>query len=229
MANYIVRQEFIHHGNYLNYNKVQKLLQGQVDYKAIPAKVSQQVLILLDRNWQSFFQANRAYNECPSKFKARPKLPKYKHKTKGRNILVYTKQAISKPQLVKNNQLLLSKSEMFFSTKINYDSLEQVRIIPKLNYYVIEVVYESVEVKLNLSENNVASVDLGVNNLATVTSNKKGFQPFIINGRPVKSINQFYNKKKAKLQSELKDTKSTNRIKRLSTKRNLNIDDYLQK
>ncbi|NEQ38278.1 MAG: transposase [Okeania sp. SIO3I5] len=68
-----------------------------------------------------------------------------------------------------------------------------------------------------------------MNNLATVTSNKKGFQPFIINGRPVKSINQFYNYKKGKLQSELKKTKSSNRIKRLSTKRNLKIDDYLHK
>ena len=68
-----------------------------------------------------------------------------------------------------------------------------------------------------------------MNNWGTVTSNKKGFQPLIINGRPVKSINQFYNKKKGKLQSELKDAKSSNRIKRLSTKRNSKIDDYLQK
>ena len=104
-----------------------------------------------------------------------------------------------------------------------------MRIIPKLNYYVIEVVYESVKVKLDLSKYHVASVDLGVNNLVAVTSNKKGFQPFIINGRPVKSINQFYNKKKGKLQSELKETKSSNRIKRLSTKRNFKIDDYLHK
>ena len=68
-----------------------------------------------------------------------------------------------------------------------------------------------------------------MNNWGTVTSNQKGFQPLIINGRPVKSINQFYNKKKGKLQSEFKDAKSSNRIKRLSTKRNLKIDDYLYK
>ena len=68
MAKYIVRQEFINKGkgNYLNYNKVQKLLQSGADYQAIPAKASQQVLILLDKNWLSFFQAIRAYNECPS-------------------------------------------------------------------------------------------------------------------------------------------------------------------
>ncbi|MCL2933114.1 MAG: transposase [Trichodesmium sp. MAG_R03] len=91
------------------------------------------------------------------------------------------------------------------------------------------MVYESIEVKFNLSEYDVASVDLGVNNLGTVTSKKKGFQPLIINDRPVKSINQFYNNKKGKLQSELKDAKSSNRIKRLSTKINLKIDDSLHK
>jgi putative transposase len=56
MANYIVRQEFINKGNYLNYNKVQKLLQSGADYQAIPGKVSQQVLIILDKNWPSFFK-----------------------------------------------------------------------------------------------------------------------------------------------------------------------------
>ena len=122
MANYIVRQEFINKGNYLNYNKVQKLLQSGADYQAIPGKVSQQVLIILDKNWPSFFQAIRAYNECPSKFKSRPQWRLYKDKKKGRNILVYTKQGISKPQLVKNQKILLSKSELFFDSKINYDS-----------------------------------------------------------------------------------------------------------
>ena len=124
MANYIVRQEFINKGkgNYLNYNKVQKLLQSGADYQAIPAKASQQVLIILDKNWLSFFQAIRAYNEYSSKFKSRPKWLSYKDKKKGRNILVYTKLGISKPQLVKNQKILLSKSELFFDSYINYDS-----------------------------------------------------------------------------------------------------------
>ena len=102
MANYIVRQEFINKCYHLNYNKVQKLLQSGADYQAIPAKVSQQILIILDKNWLSFFQPIRAYNECPSKFKNCPKWELYKDKKKGRNILVETKQGISKPQLVKN-------------------------------------------------------------------------------------------------------------------------------
>ena len=73
MSNYIVRQEFINKCYYLNYDKVQKLLQSGADYPAIPGKVSQQVLIILDKNWLSFFQAIIAYNECPSKFKSLPK------------------------------------------------------------------------------------------------------------------------------------------------------------
>ena len=79
-------------------------------------------MILLDKNWPIFFQAIRAYNECPSKFKSRPQWRLYKDKKKGRNILVYTKQGISKPQLVKNQKILLSKSELFSDSKINYDS-----------------------------------------------------------------------------------------------------------
>jgi hypothetical protein len=62
-------------------------------YKALPAKVSQQILMVLDRNWKSFFEAQEAYKEDSSKFFGRPKLPKCKHKTEGRNILVYTIQA----------------------------------------------------------------------------------------------------------------------------------------
>jgi hypothetical protein len=76
-------------------------MQSHEAYKALPARVSQQVLRLLDKNWVSFFKARKAYEEDSSKFTGRPKLPKYKHKTEGRNILIYTRQAISTPELKK--------------------------------------------------------------------------------------------------------------------------------
>ena len=100
-ANYQLRQSFIFNKVYLGYSKLYHLLKtttcGQVlcDYKALPAKVSQQVLRLLDKNWKSFFSANKVYKSNPNKFNSRPKLPKYKHKVKGRNILTYTIQAIA--------------------------------------------------------------------------------------------------------------------------------------
>src|SRR5712692_1136941 len=98
-ALYEIRQAFIQEGRYLNYNETQRRMQSHEAYKALPAKVSQQILMVLDRNWNSFFEARKAYEEDPSKFTGRPRLPKYKHKTEGRNILIYTVQAISKKGL----------------------------------------------------------------------------------------------------------------------------------
>jgi len=94
--------------------------------------------MILDKNWKSFFQAQKAYQENPSKFLGRPKLPKYKHKEKGRNLLVYTIQALSKPFLAKGF-IKLSQTEIVFPTQAK--KIAQVRIIPKLNHYVIEVIY----------------------------------------------------------------------------------------
>lgn len=69
-ANYEIRQVFIHEGRYLNYNEVQRRMQSHEAYKALPAKVSQEILMVLDRNWRKgFFEALKAYEEDPSKFK----------------------------------------------------------------------------------------------------------------------------------------------------------------
>src|SRR5438132_13847433 len=93
-ALYEIRQSFIHEGKYLNYNEMERRMQAREAYKALPAKVAQKVLDQLDQAWQSFFEARAAYKEDPSKFTGRPRLPKYKHKQEGRNILVYTAQAL---------------------------------------------------------------------------------------------------------------------------------------
>ena len=225
IANYLIRQSFFKTGEILNYNQTQKLLQSQFDYKNLPAKVSQQILMILDKNWKSFFQAQKAYQENPSKFLGRPKLPKYKHKEKGRNLLVYTIQALSKPFLAKG-LIKLSQTEIVFPTQAK--KIAQVRIIPKLNHYVIEVIYHQEEKPKQIDNKRIASIDLGLNNLASVTFNQAGLIPFLINGRPLKSINHFFNKKKAELQAILKN-QTSKRLQNLCTKRNLKVDDYLHK
>src|SRR5260221_8154948 len=95
-ALYEIRQSFIHEGKYLTYTEMDRRMQSHEAYKALPAKVSQQVLVLLDKNWTAFFEARAAYEKDPSTFTGRPRLPKYKHKQEGRNILVYTMQAVSR-------------------------------------------------------------------------------------------------------------------------------------
>ncbi|MDD1419106.1 transposase [Dolichospermum sp. ST_sed1] len=224
-ANYLIRQSFFETGKILNYNQTQKLLQSEFDYKNLPAKVSQQILIILDKNWKAFFQAQKADQENPSKFLGKPKLPKYKHKENGRNLLVYTMQALSKPFLSKGF-IKLSQTEIVFPTQAK--EIAQVRVIPKLNHYVIEVIYHQEEKPKQVDNKRIASIDLGLNNLASVTFNQAGLIPFLINGRPLKSINHFFNKKKAELQAILKN-KTSKRLQTLCTKRNLKVDDYLHK
>ncbi|MEG4489265.1 transposase [Microcoleus sp. D2_18a_B4] len=225
-ANYVIRQHFIYGWGYVGYNEMNRLMKSCEAYKALPAKVSQQILMVLDKNWKSFFEAVKAYKTDSSKFNARPKLPKYKDKTKGRNILVYTIQAISSKQL-KKGIIKLSGTELLIKTKVDPDRICQVRLVPKCDCYVIEVIYDKPE--STVSNNNfVASIDLGLDNLAALTSNQPGFVPLLVNGRPLKSINQFYNKRKAKLQSQLKGNRQTSsRIRHLTRCRNQKVDNYL--
>ena len=221
---YEIRQSFIREGKYLNYNEVQRRMQPHEAYKALPAKVSQQILMVLDRNWKSFFEAFAAYNEDPSKFKARPRLPKYKHKTEGRNILVYTIQALSKRGLKHG---LVQPSMLPIEIKTHHREINQVRIVPRSGFYVIEVVYEHEQPKSAVDPTLYAGIDIGMDNLAALTSNHPGFVPVLVNGRPMKSVNQFYNKRKAELQSQLGRIGTTKRMERLTNKRNRRIDHYM--
>ena len=232
-ALYTVRQKFIFEGVYLNYQTMDKLMQSNETYKTLPTKVSQQVLKLLDKNWISFFEACKAYREEPEKFTGRPKLPKYKHKTEGRNILIYTLQALNGGQSRKGKGALQrgfiqpSGLPITIKTKRNPSTINQVRIVPRKGFYVVEVVYEQEEQQASVNSAYYAGIDIGMNNLVALTSNKPGFRPVIVNGRPVKSVNQFYNKRKAELQSQLRRTGTTKRMERLTNTRNRRIDQYM--
>ena len=232
-ANYLIRQKFIFEGSYLNYQTMDKLMQSHETYKALPTKVSQQVLMLLHKNWLSFFEACKAYKEEPEKFTGWPKLPKYKHKTEGRNILIYTLQALNGGQSRKGTGALqrglirLSGLPITVTTRQTPSTIDQVRVVPRQGFYVVEVVYTKASEQVPLSSAYYAGIDIGVNNLVALTSNKPGFRPVLVNGRPVKSINQFYNKRRAELQSQLRRKGTTKRMEHLRNKRNRRIDHYM--
>ena len=224
-ANYLIRQNFIYGHGYLTYNQMASLMKETEQYQALPAKVSQQVLRGLDRNWQSFFTASSEFKSHPDKFLGKPKIPGYKEPKKGRNLLVYTIQAISKVG-IRQGLVKLSGTSIALPTRVA-ERIAEVRIVPKCDCYVIEVIYEKTEQFLALNE-KIAAIDLGIDNLMAVTSNQPDFIPLLINGRPLKSLNQFYNQRRAKLQSLLKGNRqSSQRICRLTRCRNQKIDDYL--
>jgi len=113
------------------------------------------------------------------------------------------------------------------TVKTQQKQINQVRIIPRNGFYVVEVVYEQEEVRTAVDPASYAGIDIGMDNLAALTSNKPGFVPVLVNGRPVKSINQYYNKRKAKLQKLLGHTGTTKRMEHITNKRNRRIDHYM--
>lgn len=104
----------------------------------------------------------------------------------------------------------------------------QVRVIPQATCYVVEVIYEKKEQDLNLNKDNVLSIDLGLNNLCSCISDV-GIKPFIVNGKIIKSFNQWYNKKRARLMSYIGDKGTSKRLRRLNNYRNFWIEDKIHK
>jgi putative transposase len=223
-ANYVVRQAFIHEGVYLNYPEMHRRMKDHDAYQALPAKVAQWVLRLLDKNWQSYFAACAAWKADPAKFLGHPRLPGYKDKQQGRNLLIYTLQALSLPALRRG---LICPSMLGIAVETRQTTVQQVRIIPRMGFSVVEVIYEHAPVPTAVNPALRAGVDIGLNNLATLTSDKPGFIPRIVNGRPVKSINQFYNKRRAELPSQLGAAHTSRRLERITTKRTRRIDHDL--
>lgn len=242
-ANYLVRQKFIEtsklkeqglipnaiYMGYYDLNKLIKELENIDDYKDLPEQTKQSLLRLLDKNWKSFFASIKKWVKNKSDFKGMPKIPNYLDK-QGRNVLVYPGQNIR----IKDGILRIPKTDIKIETKVLKQNLKQVRVVPRGNKnYMVEVIYTKEVQDLGLNRSNTIGVDIGLNNLMAITSNQtENNLCCLINGRPLKSINQFYNKQKSTFQSQLKviqDKLWSHRLDRLNLKRKFKVDDYLHK
>ena len=195
---------------------------NQFDYRELPSKVSNTVLKKLGNNISSFWSLVKK-----SDYNKKVRLPKYLHKTDGRFIVEFNKQTFSNKR-DENNNLIICKSSLNLRIPTKVEKPQQIRIIPKIGCYVIEVIYEIKENKAKQNQ-RVAAIDLGVNNLATVVTND-GDNPILISGKKIKSINQYYNKmtskKKALLPYNVFTSKS---LHRLWLKRNNKISYEIHK
>lgn len=232
-ALYRIRQHYINTGKYLNkFQLINELTkEKQADYIALPRKVSQQVIYQVDQNMISFFKLLKLKNK--GEYSKRISLPYYKEKT-GRNLLIFTNQAISKKQLETNKIIKFGKTiQTTICTK--KDLIQQVRVVPHGNDYIaVEVLYNKPEPLLKTDNQRYMSIDLGINNLCTIGTNCKDVKGnIIINGKPVKSINQYYNKQFAKYKSIQSKSKCkdvyTNKLRTLRIKRENKLNDYLHK
>lgn len=195
---------------------------NQFDYRELPSKVSNTVLKKLGNNISSFCSLVKK-----SDYNKKVRLPKFLHKTDGRFIVEFNKQTFSNKRDEDNN-LIICKSSLNLRIPTKVENPQQVRIVPKTGCYVIEVIYEIKENKMKQNQ-RIASIDLGLNNLATVVTND-GDNPILISGKKIKSINQYYNKMASKQKSLLPNNIFTSKsLARLWLKRNNKISYEIHK
>ena len=234
-AIYNVRQYYFTEGEFLKYEKNYTLLKNSPNYKALNSNMAQQILKEVDGSFKSFFgllkltkQGKYAFRDC--------KLPHYLPKDGYATLVIGFVR-------LNGNKLILPFSNNFKKTHKAVEitippvlldkKVKEIRIIPRAGarFFEIQYTYESECIQRNLNKNNALALDLGINNLVTAVSNSG--KTFIIDGRKLKSINQWFNKENARLQS-IKDKqhfgkKTTNRQKAIARDRNNKVNDYMSK
>ena len=233
-ALYLVKKELKDNNKWVGYSYLNKELQtvknleGEINYRLLKAQVSQQCLKTLDKNITSYVRSIKDYSKNKGKYKGQPKFPKYKRDV---NQMIYTNQSCA----IKNGFIFLDKKtkikipqfDKFFE---KLKKFQQVRIIPKMNKtFDVEIVYINEEAKAKeLDFNSYASIDLGVDNIATMILPNEN--PILFNGRQVKAKNQYFNKRISKLKSELTNNKKTSKqIRNLYDKRDNQLSDIFHK
>ena len=241
VALYNIRQYFFTQKKFLTYESNYHECKDNENYGLLQAGVAQQTMKVVDRSFKSFFnllkkckQGEYRYNDV--------KIPHYRKKG-GLFNLVLSTNAIS----IKDGYFKIPMSREYrklknykddikipFPTRLQDKTIKEVRILPYSNgkYFKVQYVYVVKQDIKALNTNKVMAIDIGVENLATCVSNV--MTPFIMDGRKIKSINQYWNKQMAKYTSiAMKQQKTskvtTNRIQRLTTKRNNQVNDCIKK
>ncbi len=223
-ALYLTRQAFIHQHRVIAYPELAREMKTSEPYRALPRKVSQWVLKQVALAWTSYFAACAAWEADPSRFLGHPRLPRYLDQ-QGRNLLTYTGQAISRAS---KHRGYVVPSGLNIRVETHQTAIDQVRIVPHASHYTVEVIYERPITPADVDPARVAAMDLGVNNLAAVAPNQPSLVPFLVHGRPLKALNQWYNKRRARLQAKLAEGVSVSRqLDILTDKRNRQISSYL--
>lgn len=235
-ANYILRQNYILHKNfelhdfyrlrnYLRHLEDEQNPWGRQGGSHITAGVVQDLV----NAWKSYFASLKSFKNFPEKWKACPKPPKYLKKDAKYHLNLDTSSF-----KVENGKVWFPR-KTFAGFNLPYrktNQVQQVRVIPRYKHFVIEVVYKVELPELQEDTERYLSIDLGVSNFAAITSNVPGFRSIVLNGKGLKSINQWYNKEVARYRSiaeQMNGVKSTNRINAITNKRTSRINDILHK
>ena len=233
-AVYNIRQYYFQENKYLNYQKNNSLLKSSENYKTLNSNMSQQILKEVDGSFKSFFNLLKKKNK--GMYNAKVKLPSYLPKNSFTTLVIGFVR-LNEDTLVIPYSNSFKKNHKKISIKIPPilldKKIKEIRIIPKFNarFFEVQYTYEVQEEQRNLDKTHALAIDFGINNLATCVTSKG--RSFIIDGKKLKSINQWFNKENARLQS-IKDKqkygkKPTLRQKYLYSSRNNKVNDYMSK
>ena len=233
-AVYNIRQYYFQENKYLNYQKNNSILKSSENYKTLNSNMSQQILKEVDGSFKSFFGLLKKKDK--GMYNAKVKLPSYLPKNSFTTLVIGFVR-LNEDTFVIPYSNSFKKNHKKISIKIPPilldKKIKEIRIIPKFNarFFEIQYTYEVEEEQRNLDKNHALAIDFGINNLATCVTSKG--RSFIIDGKKLKSINQWFNKENARLQS-IKDKqkygkKPTLRQKYLYSSRNNKVNDYMSK
>ena len=234
VALYNVRQHFFDEKKYLCYEENYHLCKLNDNYKLLNANSAQQIIKVVDRSFKSFFELLKMAKSGAYQY-SQINIPHYLKKDSCFSLIFSEfniKNGIFTVPMSVAFKRERGKVEINVPANLNDKKIKEVRIIPKNNarFFEVQYVYEIEEVQSNTDKNNILAVDLGVDNLAACVTNSG--KSFILDGKRLKSINQWYNKENARLQG-IKDKQkikgTTNKQKRLSKNRKNKVNDYMRK
>ena len=208
-------------------------------YRRMNSQVNQNAIKKTVKSWKSYFQLQKDYAVHPEKYKARPRIPGY-----VKNLAMtaaYTNQTarfICKDgraylQFVNHRQPVLIGRESLYSD-MTYVKTE---VKPQYGGYSILLTFKEdiVLPEVPKSPKRILGIDVGVDNFCAVANNF-GDIPFLIKGGAIKSMNQNFNKERARLLSEVTkgsdsthSKKETKRLHTLSRKRETRLRDFFYK
>jgi putative transposase len=193
----LTSEEFIHHHQVIPYENLARDVKITEAYCALPANVAQWALRQGALAWKRSCAACAAWEANPSRFVAHPKLPKYLPK-RGRHLLTSIQQAISRSP--KNRGYVVPSG---LEIRVETRRMAPVRIVPHASHSPLEVLDERPVTPADIDPTRIAAIDIGLNHLAAVTAHQPGVMPLLVHGRPLKAINQWYNKRRAHLRAKI--------------------------
>jgi len=232
-ATYLVRQTFFETGKILRYYAIWNKMKETDEYQKFAtragAQTPQQLLLMVNCAWQGYKAAKNDWFTNLEKYLGKPKIPGYLPKN-GRYIVVWCSQQVR----VRNGDTRIVECLMkegfpaipIGKLPINKENLVNVRLKPFYDKYLLELVYEKEETAIKMvEEQKVLGLDLGVNNLVATSDG------LLIKGGVVKSINQYFNKQKAKIQKQLskQNLKTSKRKQQLMRWRYNRLHDLFHK